>query len=288
MPLLHRQIQRLRRDDRQRRFGFVVLLQLGGKVNRIADHGIFQPVRIADRPHHHPSGGQTRVHHQRHRSRLPPLRVPPVRLRQQVLHGAHRIGGESGAWRQRPEGRHDAVAHELVDHAAMPADLRGDPRLVFRQQADDVSRRHFGRQSGEPPQIDHQDGGIPGLPLPRQYPLFRGGDPVGDFRREEPRQIARLRPFRHGRHQQMTRPPQGQRQDAGDQHDGQHLVDFGADQDLVAGEVFHIVAGQHAVERIDGHGVGHHPAPPAAATSPAVSTKRGSNRKARSAMKMKT
>src|SRR3972149_2879089 len=83
----------------------------------------------------------------------PPAPPRPAPARERRPHGPLRI---VAVRRRRSEDAHHRVAHELLDHAPEPLDLRPDPLVVRRQDRANVLRIEPLRAGSEPDEGDEQ------------------------------------------------------------------------------------------------------------------------------------
>jgi len=195
------------------------LLQLGCQVHRVADDGVFEPAFITDRAEDDPARRDGRADAEFRFAAGDAGGVPVRHAAHQFVDRAQRIGGIGIGRQRRAEGHHDAVAHELVDGAAVLLQDGHDLALVIGQHGDHFVRLMGVRKIGEAANVAEQDGGFARLAGAGGNGLFRRGDLVGDFGRKEAGQILRRGPFGDRADQQCARPVDGHRDDRGHQQD---------------------------------------------------------------------
>ena len=120
--------------------GLVGLFQLGGQVDRFADHGEFQSAFVPDGAEHNRPCGNGEADFQGRKAVSLPLDAPVLCSATKRLDSTQRICGMSGRWHRGTEGRHDAVTQKLVDASAVALDHRHQPLFVLHQQCHHVVR----------------------------------------------------------------------------------------------------------------------------------------------------
>ena len=233
-----------------------MLFELGGKIDRFADHRVLETGVITNGAKDDGSSGEAHTPRQEALTARLPALVPGVHLAIDVECRHDGIGREALAWRRGAKGDHHTITHELVDGAAMILRRRHDEMLVSRQHGKCLARTDAAGERGESPQVHEQDRGVPQHTLSSGHDIFGMGDPVSDFRSEEAGEILRRLTDRHRTDELLVRPGQRNDENAGDEEEGQNLVNFAADQDIARVEVVDVVARDLAgnrrhVERID-------------------------------------
>ena len=130
MTLLQGKIEGRPRDDRLRGEHLVCLLELGRKIDGGADHRDLKTVTVADRTEYDRPRRYGKADAAGRQQAKVWLIMPCLGILQHSVHRAQCVCCIAVRRAHRAEGRHDPVAHEFVDDAAVGLDDWHDPALV--------------------------------------------------------------------------------------------------------------------------------------------------------------
>ncbi len=148
-----------------------------------------------------------------------PLFVPGPRGGHRRLQGPQSVGRIGLGRLGRAEGRHDAIAQELIDAAPLLDDDRDHVALIGRQEAHRLVRVGLGGIGGEAAHVEIEDRGLAGLSDAGVDRAVGALDLRRHLGREKPGELLRGRLLGNRADQQALGTRQGDRDDDRHQED---------------------------------------------------------------------
>ena len=137
-----------------------MLFQLGGEVHGLADDRVFEPVAVAECREHDGAGCNRTIDVQPALDRAGRCLAQIRGFSHDDIECTHGVRCGCRRWIDRAEGRHNAIAEELVDDSAVLADHRQNASVELRQHLHHGLRRQRCRQAGEAANIQHENSGV--------------------------------------------------------------------------------------------------------------------------------
>jgi hypothetical protein len=222
----------------------VVLVELCREVHGFADDRVFELRVVAHGAKDHGPDRSRRIDHDWMETGRVSVRVPAIDFGEGLIKRDGRVRCVGRRWPSDAERRNHTVAQDLVDRTAVILDDRDQPRLILRQKRHDLVRFEVVGERREAADIKDQNGAFASLAAPNADVVLGIPDAGRDARIEEPRQLARSAALRHSADQEPSRARDRQGQDYGDAQDRNNLLDLGADQDPIGGDLVNKVVGE--------------------------------------------